>query len=140
MNIKQSIIIKALPKVVYAYLEDPEKQKLWITGLVNTEYLDKDQKNFVVHIKEGSKVKEYKGSTIDHNKPYLLKVSLGDKNFTVITTYTLEEVNSCTKLNYHAEIVLHSLLAKVMFTLSFFISILIVKKQIKGLQKIIEQQ
>ena len=139
MKIEYTIEIKANISSVFEYLENIEKQKLWIKNLVKIEYHDASQKKFYLYLKEGYKVKRYDGITKEVVKPYLLNVVLLNKQFSAETMYKLEKHNSNTLIHYEVIVIFKSIVMKVMAFCFFFFSSIIVKKQLQALKKVVEK-
>ncbi len=102
--------IQAPVEVVFNFIDDPEKTKLWIEELVSTEYpdgLNRDQPvgtKFKQQIREGGKVQTYDGEVTAYEKPRLLGIKLGSEVFQVSVTYRLTPVETGTQLDYEVDL------------------------------------
>ena len=98
---------------VFAYLEDPEKGKLWRTGLLASERT-KDVpggvgSTFVERIREGRRVVEYAGEVIAWAPPRELGVRVGNRHFSADAVYRLAPLgDSRTRLDYTCDTTIHS--------------------------------
>lgn len=139
MKIKHTIEINSDIFVVFEYLENIEKQKLWIKNLVKIEYHDPSQKKFNLYLKEGYKVKQYNGITKEVVKPYVLHVILYNKHFSSATIYKLEKNNGNTILYYEVKVQFNSIIIKAVAFCFFLFSLAMVKKQLQKLKQVVEK-
>ena len=72
-------------------MEDFEKQKLWMPGLVGYQKID--DKNFTMTFKQGSKEITHQGFTDIADKPNILKVRMRGKGFEGSATYKLKSLD-----------------------------------------------
>jgi uncharacterized protein YndB with AHSA1/START domain len=109
MKSTYSTIIKAPVATVFELIDDPEKTKLWIEELVNTEYpegLNRDQPvgtKFKQQLREGRKVITYDGEVTAYEKLKLLAIKLSNPDFQVSVSYHLTPVEAGTQLDYEAD-------------------------------------
>lgn len=65
--------VQCKPERLWSFLEEPEKQKLWMKGLLENRPLQSGPKGvgsrFLMKIKEGGKAQEYEGVVTAHD-PY----------------------------------------------------------------------
>jgi hypothetical protein len=139
MKIKHTIEINSYISTVFEYLENIEKQKLWIKNLVKIEYHDPSQKKFQLYLKEGYKIKQYNGITKEAVKPYLLHVILYNKQFSTETIYKLEKNGDNTILFYEVKVHFKSVIMKAVAFLFFLFSLFMVKTQLQQLKKVVEK-
>src|SRR6516162_3411737 len=98
----KSVEVKAPIEKTFALVDDPEKLKLWLVGLVETVYTsDYDPQNpvgarFKQKIKEGGRVAEYDGEVTAYDKPRHLAVRVGNKYFSADVDYRFTPVGSGT--------------------------------------------
>lgn len=95
---------------VFEYLSEPDRQKLWMDGLVRTEYatpVDPDSPvgtRFTQHLVKGhtKTAYEFQGEIVDFRKPDLYAIKLEGKGFTAKIRYVLEEIDGVTQLSSEA--------------------------------------
>lgn len=132
-------------EIVFDYLNDDEKMKLWMEGLESTEYPSgKDAEHpvgteFIQTIQESGHPQQYTGVVTAFKPPTLLGVKLKGNAFTANVTYELAAHARKTELEYHCELVFSSLLHRVVGFLFKGLNQRIVKTQIKKLQLLCEQ-
>ena len=105
MKIEHDIEVDCRPAVLWNYLDDPEKMKLWLKGLVE---VDRDGPRGVgstatLRIKEGERIAEYQSRVIQREPPTHLTVdltgrSLGDR--AMLVEYLLTDLGGTTRLDY----------------------------------------
>lgn len=103
----ESVRINAPINRVFDYISAPEKQKLWMDGLVHTEYTSQWNENnpigiqFRQHLIKGHKKTpyEFQGEILDYKKPNLYAISINGNDFTVEIRYNLEEIDGQTQLS-----------------------------------------
>ena len=76
MKFKTSILIKAPVEHVWTYIEDFEKQKQWMRGLVDIKRID--DVTSIVYIKEGLKTNPYNIKVLHSKPPSRLHVLMFD--------------------------------------------------------------
>ena len=104
------VLIRAPIAKVFDYLSDPDKQKLWMDGLVRTEYakpLGPESAigaRFTQHLLKGhaKTAYEFQGEIVDFRKPDLYAYRLEGKDFTAQVRYVLEEIDGATRLRSEA--------------------------------------
>ena len=129
---------------LWDYIEDFEKQKLWMEGLIDIKYVEpKDSKHlkaYIVTIKEGSKNSDYYGYTEISNKPNKLRIIMQNDNFTTTTEYNLSQEGDIAILSYDASFVSHKLIVKIIFgIIGFLFSKIMMKKFMNNLKKLVEK-
>ena len=93
---------------VFEYLSDPDKQKLWMDGLVRTEHASPWKPTigtqFTQHLLKGHKktAYEFRGEIVDFKKPSLYVMRLSGTDFTAIIRYQLHEIDGQTQLTSEA--------------------------------------
>jgi len=105
-----SVRISAPIAKVFEYLSEPDKQKLWMDGLVRTEYarpVDPDNPvgtRFTQHFLKGhtKTAYEFQGEIAEFRKPHLYAIKLDGKDFTAHIRYALEEIGGATQLSSEA--------------------------------------
>jgi uncharacterized protein YndB with AHSA1/START domain len=111
MEAVSSIYINAPIEKVFEYIDDDEKLKLWIDGLISTEYpdgLNRDNAvgtKFKQKLKEGGKIVEYDGEVLAYTKPSFIKIKIWNPTFGVTVDYNLSPESEGTKLDYKAVII-----------------------------------
>jgi uncharacterized protein YndB with AHSA1/START domain len=107
MKTIESVRIKASINKVFDYISAPEKQKLWMDGLVHTEYTNQWNDNnpigsqFKQHLIKGHKktTYEFQGEILDYKKPNVYAIRISGNDFMADIRYHLEETNGLTQLN-----------------------------------------
>jgi len=99
-------LIRAPIAKVFEHLSDPDKQKLWMDGLVRTEYAkppDSESRiggRFTQHLVKGhgKTAYEFQGEVVEFRKPELYAYRLEGEDFTAQIRYVLEEIDGATRL------------------------------------------
>ncbi|MDF2646679.1 MAG: hypothetical protein K0Q73_2484 [Paenibacillus sp.] len=136
--------IKAPIEKVFACADEEEKQKLWMEGLVGTEYIGKYDPNqpvgtkFKQKIKEGGRVQEYDGEVTAYEKPRLLGVKLFNKMFSVDVRYRFTEISGGTRMQYDCELTFHHWIARLMGSLFGWFTKRIFRKQMQAFKSLAE--
>jgi uncharacterized protein YndB with AHSA1/START domain len=107
MKTIESLKINAPINKVFDFLSAPEKQKLWMDGLVHTEYTSQWNENnpigsqFKQHLIKGHKktAYEFQGEILDYKKPNLYAIRIKGNDFMAEVRYNLEEIDGQTQLN-----------------------------------------
>lgn len=133
-------------EIVFDYLSDDEKMKLWMEGLESTEYPSgKNTEHpvgteFVQTIQESGHPQQYTGVVTAFKPPTLLGMKLQGNAFRADVTYELTALSGRkTNLEYHCELSFASLVHRVVGFLFSGLNQRIVKTQIKKLQSLCEQ-
>lgn len=132
--------------IVFSYLKDDEKMKLWMEGLENIEYpkgknFDYPEGNEFIHtIKEGGHLQQYTGSVTKCTEPTLFAIELHNSAFQTNVTYELTAIGRKTQLDYHCEMEYASLFHRIMGSLFSGFTKRIVKSQMNDLKMLAEQE
>ena len=132
--------------VVFSYLKDDEKMKLWMEGLEKIEYpKGKNYDNpvgteFIHTIKEGGHLQQYTGSVTEYTDPTLIAVELHNSAFQINVTYELTAISRKTQLDYHCEMEFASFFHRIMGFLFCGFTNRILKSQMKNLKLLAEQE
>lgn len=110
MKMIDRVKINAPIKIVFDYISNPEKQKLWMDGLMNTEFINKlNESNpvgtqFKQHLIKGHRkiTYEFQGEILEYTFPNLYAVRIKGQGFTAVVHYNLEEIEGKTQLNSEA--------------------------------------
>jgi carbon monoxide dehydrogenase subunit G len=94
--------------VLWDYIEEPEKQKLWMKGLLANESTSPGDQGvgstFRMKIQEGMKVAEFNGLVTAREKPNRMEVTLDGGSFPagskLRVDYRLAEAGGKTRLDY----------------------------------------
>ena len=99
---------------VFEYLSDPEKMKLWMSGLVEFEYISKANPDnlvgatfkmrFVKAVKAMKFEVKLSGKIMDYEKPGLYGVKIQNQELSQEYTYRLEKTATGTQLSYDGEL------------------------------------
>lgn len=120
MRTEYGIEVNCPPEHLWPYLEEPEKQKLWMKGLLENETTSTQQTGvgttFKMKIKEGGKTAEYFGEVLKYERHKLLGIKLWGgsfKDMEIFVDYTLFDLHGRTKLDYLATMEIKGLLMKI---------------------------
>lgn len=107
MKIQISVDINATPEVVWYWLGDPERAKVWMTSVTRTEYITRTPdligSTFREYVEEDGRGTWMHGAIVDYVPNERMAVHLeGDYN-AVDVVFTLEEVNGDTRLTQTAD-------------------------------------
>jgi carbon monoxide dehydrogenase subunit G len=111
MKMEHTMEVRCSPEHLWPFLEEPEKQKLWMKGLLANERTGEGPRGagstFRMKIKEGRKVAEYHGEVTAHDPPRHLGVRIWGgalpKGCVMKADYRLTPVAELTRLDYVAE-------------------------------------
>lgn len=146
MTIHYQVDFDAPIDIVWSYLNDDQKVRLWMKEVVDITYPQgKNEEDpvgteFVQKIKEAGRVKSYDGVVTAYHAPNLLSVMIGDDNFQVDVTYNLRATASGTHLDYSCDIDVNSILAKVMGFLFRPLTMRILKRHMTTLKQLVEEE
>ncbi|MCH9653584.1 MAG: SRPBCC family protein [Planctomycetes bacterium] len=132
--------------IVFSFLNDDEKMKLWMEGLESIEYpkgkdLDNPEGTEFIHtLREGGHLQQYAGSVTQYQAPTLIAVELHNSAFRINVTYELTAIGRKTQLDYHCEMVFASLFHRIMGFLFCWFTNRILKSQMKNLRLLSEQE
>ncbi len=139
MKFKTSILIKAPVEHVWTYIEDFEKQKQWMRGLVDIKRID-DVKS-IVYLKEGRKTNPYNIKVLHSKPPSRLHVLMFDdkKKFEGTSDYNLSQEGEFTKLDYLCDMQVNSFFMKIMmFTIGGIFSKIMMNSFFKKMKQVTE--
>ena len=111
MKTNESFTINAPIQKVFDFVSKPDMQKLWMDGLVNTEYLNQwNEKNpvgtkFSQRLIKGhmKSVYDIQGEILGYKEPSLYEIKLNGKDFSVEIKYKLIEIDGKTQLSIDSE-------------------------------------
>lgn len=132
-------------EIVFDFLNDDEKMKLWMEGLESTEYPEGKNDDdpvgtiFVQTIREGGHSQQYAGIVTEYDPPTLIGVQLQSNAFRVDVTYELTDRGRKTDLDYTCELVFASLFYRIIGVLFKGLTNRILKNQMKLLKQLSEQ-
>lgn len=145
MRTAYSIEIGCSPAHLWPYLEEPERQKLWMKGLLDNVATSAQQTGvgatFKMKIKEGGKIAEYFGDVLKYERNKLLGIKLWGgnlKNMEVFVDYTLIDLNGRTQLEYLATMEIDGLIMKIFSPLFKAFSLMQLKSFFKTLKQLAE--
>lgn len=133
-------------EVVFSYLNDDEKMKLWMEGLESIEYpKGKNVENpvgteFIHTIKEAGHLQQYAGTVTEYTPPTLISVELHNSAFQFNVSYELTAQGRKTQLDYQCEMVFASLFYRIMGFLFCWLTNRILKSQMTKLKELAEQE
>jgi carbon monoxide dehydrogenase subunit G len=107
MRIAKTVEIACAPEQLWPFLDEPEKQKLWMKGLLESEHNGPRGvgSTFRMKIQEGRKAAEYQGEVTAYDPPRHLAVRFGGgalKGMCMGVDYRLTPVDGRTRLDYVA--------------------------------------
>lgn len=138
-----TIEVNAPIEKVFDAVSDADKQKIWMEGLEETIYPSPLEGNpvgkpFKQRIREGGRVNEYDGEVTAYDKPNHLGVRVSNKQFAVQVDYRFTPTGSGTRLDYSAEMMMHTWVARIMGLLFGWFTRGILDKQMKKLKQVAE--
>ena len=144
MAITFQVDIEAPLEQVWTLLDDETQLPLWMPEIVETVYPEDRDRDALVgttfrqKIKEGGRVKEYEGEVTAYQPPQKLGIRLGDGQFFFDVTYQLSPIGTGTRLDYSAELVTKTLLARVMGFLFRPLTMRILNRHMVNLKRVAE--
>ena len=148
MQIEVTELFTCTPETLWAHIAEPEKQKLWMKGLLSNEPTSPDPKGvgstFRMVIKEGRKAAEYQGEMTAYDKPHRLEVVMFGGNFPkgmkMRVDYRLTAQGPQTRLDYvcKAETEKAGLFLKLMFVVFRLFVKMQLRSFMKALRKLVE--
>ena len=137
--------IAAPVPVVWSFLDDDTKLPLWMPEVVDISYPEGQKCEdpvgaaFRQTLKEGGREKTYDGLVTAYEPERLLGVRLTDGRFGVDVRYALSPSAQGTRLDYAADLVLQSRLARILGVLFKPLTISILKRQMANLKRVAEE-
>jgi len=145
MRTEYGIEVNCPPERLWPFLEDPEKQKLWMKGLLENVATSTQQTGvgatFKMKIKEGGKIAEYFGEVLKYERNKLLGIKLWGgalKDMEVFVDYRLIDLNGRTRLDYLATMEIKGLMMKIFSPLFKAFSMMQLKSFFKILKRLAE--
>lgn len=105
MRVTRRVRIEAPVERVFAMLEDPERTKRWMRGLVEARYASRPVRvgtRFTQRITQGKRVAEYTGEVTAYEPPTRFAVRIGNERFAFDVDYRLHDEGGATLLDYEA--------------------------------------
>jgi uncharacterized protein YndB with AHSA1/START domain len=108
MRIVETAVFNCPRERLWSYIEEPEKQKLWLKGVLSNESTSPDisgvGSTFLLKIQEGRRVATYEGEVTEHDRPRRLEIRMWGGNFpkgmVMRVDYQLTEIEGGTRLDY----------------------------------------
>ena len=141
MLFKKNLLIRAPIRNVWSYIDDIEKQKQWMTNIVDRDEEDIDDDTCNIYIKEGNYVNTYIEKILYIDPPYRLHILMVDKkrNIEIYMDFKLFKEGNYTALEYVGEKIIHSLQMKIMTKmLGGFFSTIAMNKFFKDMKSFAE--
>jgi len=145
MRTEYGIEVNCPPARLWPYLEEPDKQKLWMKGLLENVATSTQQTGvgatFKMKIKEGGKIAEYFGEVLKYERNKLLGIKLWGgplKDMEVFVDYTLIDLNGRTQLDYLAIMEIKGLMMKIFSPLFKAFSMMQLKSFFKTMKRLAE--
>lgn len=148
MKIEHSAEFDCPPERLWVWLEEPERQKQWMKGLLENEKTSEGPSRvgstFRMRIQEGRRVADYEGEVTHHDAPRDLGVKFrggcGGRDMEMRARYRLTDLgDGRTRLDYTAEGELPGLF-KLLAPLARLFGKLQLKGFLKTLQKLVAQE
>jgi carbon monoxide dehydrogenase subunit G len=110
MQIKETTVFQCSPERLWSYLDEPDKQKLWMKGLLSNEPTGPKPKGvgstFRMVIQEGRRSASYDGDVTVYERPRRLEVRVWGGNLPrgmiMRVDYRLTDLGGQTRLDYQA--------------------------------------
>jgi carbon monoxide dehydrogenase subunit G len=107
MKLNYSAVIEVPPEALWPWLDDPEKCKQWMRGLLDVKQTSPGPKRkgttAIMLIQEGGRTAEYQETILEYepNKRFKLSMAGGCMKDTVLVIdYKLEDLGNRTRLDY----------------------------------------
>ena len=144
MKVEYTTEINCPPAKLWPWLEEPEKQKQWMKGLLEnvptSEGPTRVGSTFKMKIKEGGRVSEYDGEITGYEKNRHLAVKMWGpamKGMVVFVDYKLHDVSGRTRLDYVSTVDTSKASPFLKFLMPLFK--LFGKMQLKGFMKTLKK-
>ena len=137
--------ISAPVPVVWSFLDDDTKLPLWMPEVVDISYPDGQNCEdpvgtaFRQTLKEGGREKTYDGLVTAYEPERMSGVRLTDGLFGVDVRYALSPSGQGARLDYAADLVLQSRLARILGVLFKPLTISILKRHMANLKRVAEE-
>jgi uncharacterized protein YndB with AHSA1/START domain len=123
MHFSANVTVAAPIGQVFSYLDDEERMKRWMTGLVEVSYEQPAVprgvgSRFRRRIKEQGRIRDYEGEVIRYRPPAEIGVRLGNTGFSVDVGYRLVERSGTTQVQQTVVMAARSRLTRVVSRLS----------------------
>ena len=148
MRIEVTELFTCTPERLWEHITEPEKQKLWMKGLLSNEPTSPAPvgvgSTFRMVIKEGRKAAEYQGEMTAYHKLHRLEIVMSGGNFPkgmkVRVDYRLTQQGPQTRLDYtcNAEMEKAGLFMKLMFVVFRLFGKMQLKRFMRTLRKLVE--
>ncbi len=145
MRIEHSVEINCSPEQLWPYLEEPEKQKLWMKGVISNEPTDPGPTRVgsrsVMKIKEGGKIAEYNIEVVKYEPPKFMGIKMWGgsfKDMEVFVDYKLNDLKGRTRLDYICTVEPQGFFMKMMMPLFKMFSLMQLKSFFKTLKSLAE--
>lgn len=146
METKLSVDVACRPETLWAYISDPERQKLWLKGVVEnrktSEGPERAGSTFLMKVKEGRKVVDYAGEIKAFDEPTYLAVSMVGGCFKpdqeMLVEYRLTPSEAGTRLDYCCSIEMTGVVMKLFSPLFCLLGKFMVKGMFKKLKSLAE--
>ena len=117
MRIEYRVEIRCTPKQLWPFLDEPDRQRQWITTLVDIVPTSKQPRavgtTFDMRVREGRRISQYEGRINSYTPPRHLGVSFWGGHFqpgmVMCVDYRVAELPTGCRLEYYAELNLEDL-------------------------------
>ncbi len=146
MRIAVTHLFTCAPETLWAHIDEPDKQKLWMKGLLSNEPASPGPRGvgstFRMCIREGRKAVDYDGEVTAHDAPRHLEVVLRGGNFPkgmkIRIEYRLTQQGPQTRLEYVCEPEMPN--AGLLMKLMFVVFRLFGRMQLRGFMRALRKQ
>jgi uncharacterized protein YndB with AHSA1/START domain len=145
VSLTYTLEVNAPIEKAFDLVDDKEKLKWWMDGLVDTVYTSDYNPNqpvgtrFKQRIKEGGRIAEYDGEVIAYEKPRHFAVRLGNKHFSVDVHYRFTPLEAGTRLDYACDIHFNATWMRILGFLFGWLNRLILRKQMRKFKAVAER-
>jgi len=140
MRFVATVTLAASIERVFAYLDDPELLKKWVTGLEATA-IDKPGvpravgTQFRLSLHEAGRVQEMRGEVTEYRPPGEIAARLTGPQFMVVATYRLAAQGDSTRVEQRVDLTLVGWVARIVAPLGKW---LLQRRQVQALQRLKE--
>jgi carbon monoxide dehydrogenase subunit G len=145
MRIEHRMEVACSPEHLWLYLEEPEKQKLWMKGVLSNESAEKGPTRVgsrsIMKIKEGGKVASYNIEVLRYEPHKHMGIKMWGGSFgemEAFVDYTLTDLKGRTRLAYLFTAKPKSFLMKLLAALFQWFSVMQLKSFFKTLKSLAE--
>ena len=149
MRLEHQVDIDCSPDQVWPWIEESEKQKQWMHGVVSneptSEPVNEVGSTFLMKIKEGKRVTDYNGTITTFEQPRKLGVKLvgscgKGSPMEMQVDYALTDLGGRTRLCYDADWETIGFVMKLFTPVMYVMGKIFIKKFFKSLKTLAEKE